>query len=181
VFGKLADVLGHAPPLGGDVRLRLAAASARDPALAPSVMGFLTLAAVELVRLPAASIPHSLAALIELVASPLTAEQLHGRELLGRLLEVLGPLKSDHVLEMCAALWDGGVVREASLQLDPATADKLERNLKEVRDDPRRSGSAVAQRLLTGLRLVGLRFLCIPQTAAYLTAPLDTFLQVFAA
>lgn len=171
-------MFGEAPPLGDDAHRRLTTAMARDPSLAPDVMAFLTLAAVELVRRPASAIPHSLAALTGLVAFPLTAEQLRGRELLGKLLEILGPLRPEHVLAMCATLWDGGVGRQACVPLDPAAAGELTQDLEALRDDPSRGGRALGPRLLMGLRLVGLRFLSVPQSAAYLSAPLDTFLQV---
>jgi len=128
VFGKAAEVLlklgkkSQYPK--AEVQELMSKAMAQNPDFGPCCMEFLTIVAVELLHRPQAAVSNSLQELADSIVIPLTEEQQRGRvylnsPLFGRELHL------EHIVTVCALLWDGGVIPGAAVPLSEADAGQL--------------------------------------------------------
>ena len=159
-----------------EVQDALNKAVTQNPEFGPACLDFLFIVAVELTRRPPVAVPHSLQELVDTIAIPLTEEQQRGRDFLSS--PYLGrELLPEHIVSVCALLWDGGVISGAMAELSQQDAATLTQELHDICQSPHKK--SIVPYLRIGLRLIGVQLLSTEQTPAFLNVPFDIYLQEF--
>jgi hypothetical protein len=177
IFGKVALKIGLKQLTPKMRNMLLQIAQNRDNAIFVECMNaFLSVLALEIVNRPLAAIPmNSLADLARSVTIPLTPEQETGKNWLCSQPIFAKEFQPAHIVAICAQLWEGAVIEQASVPLDDETEEELVETLTTICEDPLQRHCAANLRV--GIRLLGIQFLCAPQTEAFLAADCMSYLE----